>query len=78
VRRYIAHEVVVDADTAAIPVGVDGEALVLPTPVHCRIRPGALRVRVPQHRLGVPVPGSFDPARLARAALNRPTVSVSR
>ncbi|MFD7446582.1 diacylglycerol/lipid kinase family protein [Streptomyces sp. NPDC059909] len=49
-----AHEVVVDADAAEVPVGLDGEALTLPTPVHCTIRPGALRVRVPRHRPGVP------------------------
>ncbi|MER7564757.1 diacylglycerol kinase, partial [Streptomyces sp. NPDC097941] len=47
-------EVIVDADTDEIPVGVDGEALVLPTPVHCRIAPGPLRVRVPRKRPGVP------------------------
>ncbi|KAA0935517.1 diacylglycerol/lipid kinase family protein [Streptomyces apricus] len=49
-----AREVVVDADRAEVEVGVDGEALVLPTPVRCRIEPGALRVRVPKHRPGVP------------------------
>ncbi|MCX5151028.1 diacylglycerol kinase family protein [Streptomyces sp. NBC_00320] len=48
-----AREVVVDADAPAIPVGVDGEALVLSTPVHCRIAAGALRVRVPRNRPGV-------------------------
>jgi hypothetical protein len=49
-----AREVVVDADRPEIEVGVDGEALVLPTPVRCRIEPGALRVRVPRNRPGVP------------------------
>ncbi|MEU5636325.1 diacylglycerol/lipid kinase family protein [Streptomyces rishiriensis] len=48
-----AQDVVVDADAPSVPVGVDGEALVLPTPVHCRIEPRALRVRVPRHRPGV-------------------------
>ena len=47
-----AQEVTVAADAATIPVGVDGEALVLTSPVHCTIRPGALRVRVPRHRPG--------------------------
>jgi diacylglycerol kinase family enzyme len=42
-----AGSVVVDADTPRIPVGVDGEAVWLPTPVHCTIRPKALRVRLP-------------------------------
>lgn len=49
-----AREVVVEADAPVIPVGVDGEALTLPTPVRCRLAPGALRVRVPRHRPGVP------------------------
>ncbi|MET7601234.1 diacylglycerol kinase family protein [Streptomyces avermitilis] len=49
-----AREVLVEADRPQIDVGVDGEALVLPTPVRCRIEPGALRVRVPRDRPGVP------------------------
>ena len=49
-----AREVVVDADATQIPVGVDGEALLLDTPVRCTVRPGALRVRVPRDRPGVP------------------------
>ena len=49
-------EVVVTADAAEIPVGIDGEAVTLPTPVHCRIRHQALRVRVPRQRPGVPPP----------------------
>ncbi|MER6409669.1 diacylglycerol/lipid kinase family protein [Streptomyces humidus] len=52
--RLTAREVVVDADTDTIPVGVDGEALTLPTPVRCHTRPRALRVRVPRDRPGVP------------------------
>jgi diacylglycerol kinase family enzyme len=48
------REVVIDADAAQIPVGVDGEALVLDTPVRCVIAPLALRVRVPRDRPGVP------------------------
>ncbi|MEV6005669.1 diacylglycerol kinase family protein [Streptomyces sp. NPDC051976] len=49
-----AHTLVVSAAEPTIPVAVDGEALTLPVPVHCAIRPGALRVRVPRHRPGVP------------------------
>jgi diacylglycerol kinase family enzyme len=52
--RAAAAEVVVDADAAQIPVGVDGEALVLDTPVRCGVQPLALRVRVPRDRPGVP------------------------
>ncbi|MFJ9733844.1 diacylglycerol/lipid kinase family protein [Streptomyces sp. NPDC101171] len=51
---FAAREVVVDADAPTVPVGVDGEALTLPTPVRCRIEPGALRVRVPRDRPGAP------------------------
>jgi diacylglycerol kinase family enzyme len=50
------REVLIDSDAAQIPVGVDGEALTVSTPVHCTIRPGALRVRLPRHRPGVPRP----------------------
>ncbi|NUP22215.1 MAG: diacylglycerol kinase [Streptomyces sp.] len=49
-----ATEVVIEADREEIEAGLDGEALVLPAPVHCRITPGALRVRVPRKRPGVP------------------------
>jgi hypothetical protein len=51
-----AAAVVVDADAAQVPAGVDGEALLLDTPVRCTIRPAALRVRVPRDRPGVPDP----------------------
>jgi diacylglycerol kinase family enzyme len=66
-------EVVIDADTAQIPVGVDGEALQLDTPVRCTIRPAALRVRVPRHRPGVPDPKPImDWKRLRQMALTGP------
>jgi diacylglycerol kinase family enzyme len=55
-RVLTAREVVVGADVPEIPVGIDGEAVMLPTPVRCAIRPGALRVRVPRDRPGVPAP----------------------
>jgi diacylglycerol kinase family enzyme len=55
-RALTARTVVVTSDADRIPVGVDGEAVWLPTPVHCSIRPGALRVRVPRGRPGVPPP----------------------
>jgi diacylglycerol kinase family enzyme len=68
--RLAAPEVVVDADAAQIPVGVDGEALVLDTPVHCTIRPAILRVRVPCDRPGVPDPKPImDWKRLGQIAL---------
>jgi diacylglycerol kinase family enzyme len=55
-RTLEAHEVVVDSDAPEISVGIDGEAVMMPTPVRCTIRPRALRVRVPRTRPGVPVP----------------------
>jgi diacylglycerol kinase family enzyme len=48
-----AGEVVVDADTSEIPVGIDGETVMMPAPVRCTIRPKVLRVRVPRDRPGV-------------------------
>ena len=47
-----AKEATVTADVPQIPVGIDGEAVSMPTPVVCTIRPGALRVRVPRNRPG--------------------------
>jgi diacylglycerol kinase family enzyme len=65
-----AREVVIDADQPQIPVGIDGESVLMPTPVHCTIRPLWLRVRVPRDRPGVPEPRpSLDWARLGRQAL---------
>jgi len=51
-----ASEVVVDADAPEIPVGIDGETVMMPTPVRCTVRPKALRVRVPGDRPGVRPP----------------------
>jgi diacylglycerol kinase family enzyme len=71
--RLAGPEVVVDADAPQIPVGVDGEALLLDTPVRCTIRPAALRVRVPRNRPGVPDPKPImDYKRLWQIALTLP------
>jgi len=65
-----AREVVVEADAPEIPVGVDGEALVLSTPVVCTVEPDALHVRLPRKRPGTPVPRPpLDGALLRRQAL---------
>lgn len=51
-----AHQVVVEADAPEIPVGIDGETVMMPTPVRCTVRPRALRVRVPRDRPGARPP----------------------
>jgi hypothetical protein len=62
-------DVVIDSDAGNVPVGVDGEALVLDTPVRCSTRPLALRVRLPKDRPGVPRPrGKIDWKALWRLA----------
>jgi diacylglycerol kinase family enzyme len=62
--------VVVGADAERIPVAVDGEAITLPVPVVCTIRPRVLRVRVPLHRPGAPyATPPVDWRRILRLAL---------
>ena len=68
-----ADEVIVDAGAPEIPVGIDGETIMLPTPVRCAIRPRALRVVVPRQRPGVPAPrAALEWPRLRRLASFRP------
>jgi YegS C-terminal NAD kinase beta sandwich-like domain len=68
-RVLTARTVVITASSERIPVGIDGEAVSLPVPVRCAIRPGALRVRVPRDRPGVPPPkGTISWSRLRRLA----------
>ena len=49
-------QIQISADVPQIPVGVDGESILMPTPVTCTVSPGALRVWVPRDRPGVPAP----------------------
>jgi diacylglycerol kinase family enzyme len=51
-----AKQVSISADAPRIPVGVDGESVLMSTPVICTVSPGALRVWVPRDRPGVPAP----------------------
>ncbi|MFC8985561.1 diacylglycerol/lipid kinase family protein [Streptomyces sp. NPDC057115] len=71
--RVNAGEVVVEGDTATLPVGIDGEHVELPSPVVCRSAPGALRVRVPRRRPGARTPAgaTADWPRVARLARGR-------
>jgi diacylglycerol kinase family enzyme len=72
VTTYASRRVTVEADVDQIPVAVDGEALLLPQPVVCTVRPGALRVRVPRNRPGAPYTApSVDWRRVVRLALER-------
>ena len=68
-----AEQVTVDADATEIPVGIDGETVLLPTPVCCTIQPRALRVVVPRNRPGVPAPkAALEWPRLRQLASFRP------
>jgi diacylglycerol kinase family enzyme len=55
-RVLTTKKIEISADAAQIPVGVDGEAVSMSTPVTCTISPAALRVWVPRDRPGVPAP----------------------
>ena len=68
-RVLTARTIAVTGSSERIPVGIDGEAVSLPVPVRCAIRPGALRVRVPRDRPGVPPPkAAISWSRLRRMA----------
>jgi diacylglycerol kinase family enzyme len=75
-REWSAPAFDVEAD-GPVPVGVDGEALVLEPPLRFRTRPGALRVRVARRHPGASpsaaMPGSMPAGvrALARIALGR-------
>jgi diacylglycerol kinase family enzyme len=55
-KMVAAGDVTIDAGNPTVPVGIDGEAVVVPTPVRCSVRPRALRVLLPRERPGVPPP----------------------
>jgi diacylglycerol kinase family enzyme len=78
--RLTVRNVVVTANAAEIPVGVDGEAVSMATPVECTIHPGALRVRVPRTRPGIRRPkAALNWAELRRlAAPSRPRLARGR
>ena len=67
----VTDEVVVESTQHSIPAGVDGESVQLTTPVRCRVRPAALRVRVPRDRPGVP-PTAPSPRLSTLARLSLP------
>ena len=74
-----AKRIVITADAPEIPVGIDGEAVSMPTPVECAIRPGALRVWVPRDRPGIAPPKPpVNWARLRHLAAPRVTLRRPR
>ncbi|WP_433727689.1 diacylglycerol/lipid kinase family protein [Actinoplanes sp. CA-051413] len=76
--RFTAAEVVIDADAAEIPVGIDGESVLLRTPVRCCTVPRALRVRLPKGRPGVPpAKPALDWVRLRQLAFTRPHRAIT-
>ena len=50
------EQIKITSDEPQIPVGVDGESILMSTPVTCTVSPGALRVWVPRDRPGIPAP----------------------
>jgi hypothetical protein len=79
VSVLITKKIEITADAPQIPVGVDGEAVTMSTPVTCTVSPGALRVWVPRDRPGVPEPKPpVNWARLRQlAAGRRPPAEVA-
>jgi diacylglycerol kinase family enzyme len=73
-----AEEVIVDANTPEVPVGIDGETVMMPAPVRCTIRPRVLRVLVPKDRPGVPPKPALDWPSLRRLASFRGDPSLVR
>lgn len=71
--RLTAGRITVESDADTLPVGIDGEHVMLPSPVVCRSAPGALRVRVPRRRPGTARSGgaTADWPGVARLALGR-------
>jgi diacylglycerol kinase family enzyme len=76
-REWSTQEFEVDAD-GPIPAGIDGEAVRLDPPLHFRIRPGVLRVRIARGHPGASPSAAMpeDPwdgvRALARIAAGRP------
>jgi diacylglycerol kinase family enzyme len=70
--QHTTVEAVVEADTAEVPVGVDGETLMLTSPVRCTIEPGVLRVRLPRNLPNLrPAEPPIDWVRLSQLAWHR-------
>jgi diacylglycerol kinase family enzyme len=55
-KLLATERIEITADVPQIPVGVDGESVLMSTPVTCTVAPGALRVWVPRDRPGIAAP----------------------
>src|SRR5689334_22626967 len=55
-KLLTTEQITITADDPQIPVGVDGESVLMSTPVTCTVSPGALRVWVPRDRPGIVAP----------------------
>ena len=81
-REWTAPVFEVDA-TGPVPAGIDGEAVKLEPPLHFRIRPGVLRVRISRRHPGASpsamLPEGLGPSvrALARIAAGRDPVRAS-
>lgn len=75
--RWTPESLSVESPGGAIHAGVDGEYLTMSSPLAIRSEPGALRVRVPADRPGLPAPIPTSSIATLRAlwsvALGRPT-----
>jgi diacylglycerol kinase family enzyme len=46
-ERFCARDLLLEIESSTVPVSLDGEVRIMQSPLHYRLRPGALRVRVP-------------------------------
>jgi diacylglycerol kinase family enzyme len=70
-REWSAPTFEIDADQP-VPAGIDGEALVLDAPLHFRIRPGVLRVRIARKHPGA------SPSAMAPEGIRAGMVELAR
>jgi diacylglycerol kinase family enzyme len=54
--RWTAPSITVESTTGTIAAGVDGEYVQFTAPLEVSVRPGALRIRLPHGRPGLPAP----------------------
>lgn len=67
-NEWTAPSLTVTSDSGTVEAGVDGEALVLDSPLDFEIRPGALSVRLPRSRPDRSIQARLDPTTLLRLA----------